>query len=117
MTSAEYQKQYGNGMKKVKPITENKKEIGIMLQLAKINFIEEYKFHATRKWRFDFAIVEKKIAIEYEGIFSAKSRHTTVTGFMGDAEKYNAATKLGWRVLRYTAKDYKNVIQDLKEMI
>ena len=63
----------------------------------------EHKFHPARKFRFDYAFLDKKLAIEYEGIFSAKSRHTTVTGFMRDAEKYNEAMLLGWRVLRITA--------------
>jgi very-short-patch-repair endonuclease len=57
----------------------------------------------TRRFRFDYAMPEIKLAIEYEGIFSAKSRHTTVAGFMRDAVKYNEATILGWRVIRITA--------------
>ncbi len=94
------------------------REIRFMLKLAKIEFVEEHVFHPTRKWRFDFAILDKKIAIEYEGIFGkGKSRHTTVSGYTADAEKYNAAVMEGWKVLRYTAKNYKNVIEDLNELI
>jgi very-short-patch-repair endonuclease len=93
-------------------------EIRLMLKLARIEFVEEFQFHPTRKWRFDFAIPEKKVAIEYEGVFGkGKSRHTTVTGYTADAEKYNAAALLGYRVLRYTAKNYKNVIEDLKNIL
>lgn len=29
----------------------------------------------------------------------------------------NEAVKLGWRVLRYTAKSYSKLIEDLKQMI
>ena len=68
----------------------------------------EYRFHETRKWRFDYALPDKKIAVEYEGLFSAKSRHTSIKGFLGDVEKYNAATMLGWRVLRLTAVNIKD---------
>lgn len=66
----------------------------------------EYVFHPTRKWRFDFAIPELRIAIEVEGgTFSGKdTRHTTGMGHHEDCNKYNAAAMLGWRVLRYTAK-------------
>jgi very-short-patch-repair endonuclease len=59
----------------------------------------EYKFHKTRRWRFDFAWPSEKIAVEIEG----RGRHQTFMGFAKDAEKYNAALLLGWRVLRYPA--------------
>jgi len=77
----------------------------------------EYRFHPVRRWRFDIALPEHQIAVEYEGIFSRKSRHTTVTGYSKDCEKYNEAVKLGWRVLRYTQLNYTNCINDLKELI
>lgn len=32
-----------------------------------IDIIPEYRFHPTRKWRFDFAIPHIKVAIEIEG--------------------------------------------------
>lgn len=77
---------------------------------------EEYKFHAERKWRFDWCIESLKIAFEYEGIFSEKSRHTNRKGYSKDTEKYNAAASLGWRVFRYTAMNYKNITNDLKDI-
>lgn len=77
----------------------------------------EYQFAGDRKWRFDWAIRALKIGIEYEGIYSAKSRHTTHSGFTGDIEKYNRAQLEGWTVLRYTAKDYKNVLRDLDKIL
>lgn len=73
----------------------------------------EYRFHPDRKWRFDWAIPALKIAIEYEGLFAAKSRHTTISGFSNDTEKYNACQASGWRLLRYTAKNYTNLVHDL----
>ena len=109
MTAKEWQE----GMKKKKPSNKGSNDIRIMLQLARIKFVEEHTFHPTRKWRFDFAIPEHKIAIEYEGIHSEKSRHTTRSGYAKDAEKYREAAKLGWMVLRYTAKDYKSVVDDI----
>ncbi len=99
-----------------KPVEKNKGEIRMMLQLAKLPFIEEHKFHPTRKWRFDFAIPSRMIAIEYEGIYSDKSGHTTHKGYTKDTQKYNEAAKLGWTVLRYTANTYKQVIDDIIQM-
>jgi hypothetical protein len=80
----------------------------------KLELEKEYMFDPERKWRFDWAIPKKKIAFEYEGLMSEKSRHTTISGFTGDTEKYNEAAAQGWRVIRYTAKNYKRLINDLE---
>lgn len=90
-----------------------KSEIEMILKLFGKPYFAEYAFHPERKWRFDFAIPELKIGIEYEGLLSDKSRHTTVKGYTNDSEKYNAAQMLGWRVLRYTAINYKQLASDL----
>ena len=94
-----------------------KKLLWVLHREGKIpEYVEEFEFHPSRKFRFDWAIPTLKIAIEYEGVFSKKSRHTTVSGYTEDCNKYNEAVKLGWRVLRYTAKNYKNIDQDLKTL-
>lgn len=123
MTAADYQRLYGKGGAKPH-VPKNKRsgkqafEMEVILVDQGVKFEKEYVFHPKRKWRFDFAIVEKKIAIEYEGVFGGgKSRHTTVSGYTGDTEKYNEAAKLGWTVLRYTAKSYGKLITDLKELL
>lgn len=109
---------------------EGKKFIGeflFVLYVTNVNnfeIIQELKFHPTRKWRFDYCIkgfnkngIEFKIAIEYEGLFSEKSRHTTLNGFTRDCEKYNAAQILGWMVFRYTAINYKDVVNDINQLL
>jgi very-short-patch-repair endonuclease len=68
----------------------------------------EHRFHPTRRWRFDFAWVEQRLAIEIEGGLWRGGRHQTATGYRADCEKYNAATLLGWRVLRLTDRDLAN---------
>jgi len=93
------------------------KEMKLILQLMKIDFIAEHRFHETRQWRFDIAIPAQKIALEYEGIMSRKSRHTTVTGYAKDCEKYNAATIAGWRVLRYNVFNYRSAGADVESII
>lgn len=77
-------------------------------QLAKDNGIElipEYKFHPSRKWRFDFADIDNKIAIEVEGGIWVSGRHNRGTGYRNDTIKYNQAAVLGWRILRYCSED------------
>jgi very-short-patch-repair endonuclease len=60
----------------------------------------EYKFHPSRKWRFDFAHVATKVAIELEGGIYGKSRHTQAQGYIDDCDKYNAAAAHDWVVFR-----------------
>lgn len=81
------------------------------------NYVEELQFHDVRKFRFDWALPYAKIAIEYEGLFSKKSGHTTPAGYTEDCEKYNLAQIEGWKVLRYTAINYTNLEKDLKKIL
>lgn len=69
-----------------------------------------------KDWRFDWAFPNAKIAIEYEGLMSKKSGHTTIIGYTSDCEKYNAAQILGWKVFRYTALNYKDLICDIEKL-
>jgi len=63
--------------------------------------LREYKFHETRKWRFDFCWPDIKVAVELEGGVFSGGRHTRGMGFVADCEKYNQAALLGWRVFRF----------------
>jgi hypothetical protein len=69
----------------------------------------EWRFHATRRWRFDFAVPSRRIAVEYQGHGKMAGGsghvggHASVTGLSGDAEKFNAAEILGWRLILFTA--------------
>ena len=69
--------------------------------VGKNGFVTEYKFHPDRRWRFDFAIPELKLAFEAEGGVWTRGRHTRPTGYIKDCEKYNAAMDLGWKVYRF----------------
>lgn len=92
-------------------------DIRMMLVLSKLEWIAEYRFHKKRRWRFDFAIPSLKIGIEYEGLNSNQSGHTTLLGYTKDCEKYNAAALEGWTVLRYTTRNYKKFSEDLNTML
>lgn len=64
----------------------------------------EYRFAPPRRWRFDFAWPEHRIAVECEGGIWVGGRHTRGKGFEEDCRKYNAAIIQGWRVLRFTSR-------------
>ena len=70
-----------------------------------VDCVKEFKFHPKRRWRFDYAIPEYRIALEVEGGVWTGGRHTRPQGFLGDIEKYNTATLMGWRVFRTTPDD------------
>jgi hypothetical protein len=70
--------------------------------------VVEYKFHDTRRWRFDFAWPDSKLAVEVEGGTWGKSRHTTGKGFEADCLKYDEAMRLGWNIYRCSGDMVKN---------
>lgn len=76
----------------------------------------EYRFHPERRWRFDFAYPDLKIAVEAEGGVFGHGRHTRGMGYVKDCEKYNQAVLLGWRVFRYTIKNYDQINKDFETL-
>jgi very-short-patch-repair endonuclease len=67
--------------------------------------VRQYRFHETRNFAFDFAWPEYKVAVEIEGgLFSRFSRHRSSVGYHNDCDKYNEATRLGWKLIRFTTK-------------
>lgn len=80
-------------------------------------FVSEHRFDDQRQFRFDWAVPSLNLGIEFEGIMSEKSRHTTLKGYTNDAEKYNLAAINGWIVLRYTVINYLNFERDLLKVI
>ena len=65
----------------------------------------EWPFHPTRKWRFDYACPELKIAIEVDGGIFIGGRHSGGVGQLKDFEKGNAACAMGWYVFHTTPDD------------
>jgi hypothetical protein len=98
-------------------VSPEKAAIEWVLAGLNLPFVKEFKFLTDRKFRFDYALPHRKVAIEYEGINSKKSRHTTLVGYTNDTSKYNLATIHGWKVLHYTALNYKDVESDLRQLL
>lgn len=62
----------------------------------------EHRFDPSRRWRFDFAWLPQKVAVEIDGGTWIGGRHTSGAGYERDCHKLNAAVLAGWRVLRFT---------------
>lgn len=88
--------------------------LDFQLRSYSLPFVREFIFHPTRKWRFDFAYLPRKLAIEVEGGIYSKGRHTRPKGYQNDMEKYNAASALGWTLLRFTPEQVKKGIAVLE---
>jgi len=67
----------------------------------------EFRFHPTRRWRFDYAFPQHKLAVELDGRGRGghPGRHHSITGASKDYAKLNAAAVLGWRVLRFQSHE------------
>ena len=89
------------------------------LKTLKIEFEQEFKFHPDRKWKADFHLVGKKILVEVEGGIWSGGRHTRGKGYIGDMEKYNAATMMGFQVIRFSTDQVKSglAIQKIEMMV
>lgn len=83
-----------------------------------LTLTREHQFCPGRKFRFDFCVIDLKIAVEFEGgIYQQISGHNTAKHYTKDTDKYNWAAVLGWRVIRVTAMNYKTVLSSLNQLI
>lgn len=74
-------------------------------ELKGVEIVKEYRFHPVRKWRFDYAIPDSKVAVEVDGAVWVGGRHNRPAGYIADMEKLNTAASMGWLVLRITTDD------------
>ena len=83
-------------------------------KLAMLGIIEgehyevEHRFHSFRRWRFDFAFIKEKVAIEVQGGIHVNGRHNRGAALEKEYEKLNEAVILGWRVLMVTDSHIKS---------
>lgn len=66
-------------------------------------YVREHRYHDDRRWRFDFAWPNAKVAVEVDGgIYGPKAgRHNRGAGMEADNEKLNTAASMGWVILRF----------------
>lgn len=83
----------------------NLKTRSLLLQIKSFGLLApetEFKFHPKRRWRFDMAYPDIKLAIEIEGGIWINGRHSRGKGFENDCIKYQEAMLLGWDIYRTT---------------
>lgn len=68
----------------------------------------EYVFSTERKFRFDFAWVGQKVALECHGGTWKQGRHTRGKGYASDRFKANLAQLEGWKCIEATAEQIKS---------
>ena len=88
-------------VKKERVISEGEAVLSLQLRAHGIKFEREFRFHSTRRWRADFHIIGRQLLIEVEGGVWSAGRHTRAKGYLGDIEKYNEATALGYQIIRF----------------
>ena len=62
----------------------------------------EFRFHPVRKFRWDWAWPEARLALEVEGGVWSGGAHGRGTGIVRDMEKSSLAAEEGWRIIRVT---------------
>lgn len=95
------------GVRDSKPRKARRKRLGWLPYFPDCGLVAEHRF-CERRWRFDLAHLETKIAVEVEGGIWVQGRHIRPAGFINDIQKYNRATQLGWRVLRFTPQQVRH---------
>ena len=64
--------------------------------------VEEYRFDKVRRWRFDFAWPDYRVALEKNGGVWIAGRHSGGKGQIRDFEKFSEAAAQGWRIIHVT---------------
>lgn len=105
-----------------------KREAAERLRARRVAYLErlglprpttEHFFHPTRQWRFDFAWLKEKVALEVHGATWAGGHHSRGKGQQDDWEKLNEAQLLGWRVFQCSPKqvDSGAIFETLKKAV
>lgn len=68
----------------------------------------DYKGLKPRKFEFDIAFVDCRVAVEVDGGIWTSGRHTRGAGYTNDCIKNNLAITKGWVVFRFTPDMLKN---------
>ena len=87
-----------------------KHSLHIQLIEAGFKVVTEHAFakEIGRRWRFDYAIIDRMVAIEVDGGNWIRGRHARPLGMAADNEKKNTAQAMGWRVFVFNTKQANN---------
>lgn len=99
--------------------SEGAATLRLHLKVNDIPFTEEHRFHPTRRWRFDFALPDRMLAVEVNGGLFTGGGHNRGKDMEGDYEKNNAAVLLGWRILYFSTGQVRAglAIQTIREVL
>jgi len=94
------------------PSSLERRFVALLLQSGLPLPLPEHPFARDwgRRWRFDFAWPDLRLAVEVDGgiWIPGGGRHNRGAGYEADVEKLNVAVILGWRVLRFTPRHLAN---------
>ena len=104
---------------KAKKVNLKEQLLRSWLESENIDYKPEYVFCDGRRWRFDYALPEHKIAVEIEGgcFMFGGGGHNRGAAMRKDMEKYNEAAMLGWKVLRYMPENLELAIRDIMRVL
>ena len=89
----------------------SKAEDELIFQCRAFNLFpeREHRFHPERKWRFDLAFPDLKLAVEVEGGLWVNGRHNRGAGFREDLHKYNSLALQGIALLRFLPEQMRSL--------
>jgi very-short-patch-repair endonuclease len=103
LEAAEAEQPLPRRVKVPQPPSQGEETLRLFLDAAGIAYEREYPFYPERGWRFDFAFPEQRVAVEVDGaMWGVQGRHQRPDHLAEQNDKGNAATLLGWRLLRFT---------------
>lgn len=94
-----------------------KDEVLTILRSISDGWIYEYKYNTSRKFKFDYANLPMKIAIEMEGGIYTGTGHAKTGTYLKDMDKYNDAQLKGWIVLRYSWSQINKIEADVRKAV
>lgn len=77
----------------------------------------EHRFDSINRYRFDYAHLKMRIAVEIEGGIFTGTGHTKISTYLKDMHKYNLAQLKGWIVLRYAHGQEKLIADDIRKAV
>lgn len=77
----------------------------------------EHRFDSVNRYRFDYAHLKMRIAIEIEGGIYTGTGHAKTGTYLKDMRKYNLAQLKGWIILRYATGQEHLIADDIKRAI